>query len=106
MCTRFYVEPDNEEIREIIAEVQRSQLSDKFIKAGSAILTSGEIRPRCAGNRSGEERTKSRVPDEMGLFHSGKIAAGKCQIRDRRTETHIQGSLGKAQVYYSCVLVL
>lgn len=34
MCTRFYVEPDTEEIREIIAEVQRSQLSGKFIKAG------------------------------------------------------------------------
>ena len=32
MCTRFYVEPDTEEIREIIAEVQRSQLSGKFIK--------------------------------------------------------------------------
>ena len=47
MCTRFYVEPDTEEIREIIAEVQRSQLSGKFIKAGNAILTSGEIRPTC-----------------------------------------------------------
>lgn len=45
MCTRFYVEPDTEEIREIIAEVQRSQLSAKFIRAGSAILTFGEIRP-------------------------------------------------------------
>ena len=45
MCTRFYVEPDNEEIREIIAEVQKSMLSGKFIKAGNAILTSGEIRP-------------------------------------------------------------
>lgn len=45
MCTRFYVEPDTEEIREIIAEVQRSQLSGKFIRAGSAILTFGEIRP-------------------------------------------------------------
>ena len=44
-CTRFHVEPDTEEIREIIAEVQRSQLSGKFIKAGSAILTSGEMRP-------------------------------------------------------------
>lgn len=33
MCTRFYVEPDTEEIREIIAEVQRSQLSGKYIKA-------------------------------------------------------------------------
>lgn len=45
MCTRFYVEPDTEETRDIIAEVQRSQLANKYIKAGNAILTSGEIRP-------------------------------------------------------------
>ena len=51
MCTRFYVEPDTEEIREIIAEVQRSQLSGKFIKAGNAILTSGEIRPTNPSHR-------------------------------------------------------
>ncbi len=58
MCVRFYVEPDDEEIREIIAEVQRAQLARKFIRAGSAIMTSGEIRPTnvvpvLAPNRSG-----------------------------------------------------
>ncbi len=45
MCTRFYVEPDTEEIRDIIAEVQKSQLAKRYIKAGNAILTSGEIQP-------------------------------------------------------------
>lgn len=45
MCTRFYIEPESEELQDIIAEVRRSQLSDRFIKAGNAILTSGEIRP-------------------------------------------------------------
>lgn len=45
MCTRFYIEPDSEEIRELIACVQNSQLAGKFIKAGRPILTSGEIRP-------------------------------------------------------------
>lgn len=45
MCTRFYVEPDTDETKALIAAVQRSQLSDKFIRAGSAIMTSGEIRP-------------------------------------------------------------
>lgn len=45
MCTRFYIEPDTEEIREVIAAAKRSQLSDKFIRAGNAILTSGEMRP-------------------------------------------------------------
>lgn len=45
MCTRFYVEPDTEEIRDVIAEVQKSLLANKFIRAGNAVLTSGEIRP-------------------------------------------------------------
>ena len=45
MCTRFYVEPDTVETRALISAVQKSQLSDKYIKAGSRIMTSGEIRP-------------------------------------------------------------
>jgi putative SOS response-associated peptidase YedK len=45
VCTRFYVEPDTEETRELIAQVKLTQLAGKFISAGSAILTSGEIRP-------------------------------------------------------------
>ena len=74
MCTRFYVEPDNEEIREIIAEVQRSQLSDKFIKAGSAILTSGEIRPThvvpvIAPGRSGR---RAAFPMKWGFSIPGR----------------------------------
>lgn len=61
MCTRFYVEPDTEEIREIIAEVQRSQLSGKFIKAGNAILTSGEIRPTNAKGQIAARIAQKRV---------------------------------------------
>lgn len=45
MCTRFYVEPETDDTMEIIEEMQRSSLTRKFIHAGSAILTSGEIRP-------------------------------------------------------------
>ncbi len=45
MCTRFYVEPDTEDLREITAELKNSTLSDKFNHAGYAVLTSGEIRP-------------------------------------------------------------
>ena len=45
MCTRFYVEADADEIRDIVSDVQSSQLSDKFNHAGYAVLTSGEIRP-------------------------------------------------------------
>ena len=45
MCTRFYVEPDNEETQDIIEEAIQSKLRWAFLRAGSAILTSGEIRP-------------------------------------------------------------
>ena len=45
MCTRFYVEPDTEDNRALIAALRRSRLTDKFIKAGDRILTAGEIRP-------------------------------------------------------------
>ena len=45
MCTRFYIEPESEELAEIIEAVRQSKLSGRFIRAGSAILTRGEIRP-------------------------------------------------------------
>lgn len=84
MCTRFYVEPDTEEIREIIAEVQRSQLSGKYIKAGNAILTSGEIRPTnvvpvIAPNRNGH---RAAFPMKWGFQ-----IPGRSLIVNARTET-------------------
>ncbi|MBQ7057888.1 MAG: SOS response-associated peptidase [Firmicutes bacterium] len=45
MCTRFYVEPDNEETQDIIEETMNSRLRWAFLKAGNAISISGEIRP-------------------------------------------------------------
>lgn len=84
MCTRFYVEPDTEEIHEIIAEVQRSQLSNKFIKDGNAILTSGEIRPTnvvpvIAPSRNG---MKAAFPMKWGFQ-----IPGRSLVVNARTET-------------------
>ncbi len=45
MCTRFYIEPETEELKAVLESVQRSKLIRKFLKAGDAVLTSGEIRP-------------------------------------------------------------
>ena len=74
MCTRFYVEPDIEEIRDIIAEVQKSLLADKFIRAGNAIRSSGEIRPTnvvpvIAPGKSGR---KSSFPMKWGFQVPGR----------------------------------
>lgn len=84
MCTRFYVEPDNEEIRAIIAEVQRSQLSGRFIKAGNAILTSGEIRPTNVVPviASGRNGNKAAFPMKWGFQ-----IPGRSLIVNARTET-------------------
>ncbi|MBR6206939.1 MAG: SOS response-associated peptidase family protein [Oscillospiraceae bacterium] len=45
MCTRFYVEPETEELRWITEALRRSRLTGKFIRAGDAVLTAGEMRP-------------------------------------------------------------
>lgn len=87
MCTRFYVEPDTEEIREVIAEVQKSLLADKFIRAGNAVLTSGEIRPTnvvpvIATGRSGK---RASFPMKWGFQ-----IPGRSLIVNARTETAAQ----------------
>ena len=45
MCTRFYIEPRSEELDEIMEAAMKTGLARKFLIAGSAVLTSGEIRP-------------------------------------------------------------
>ena len=41
MCTRFYIEPDNDETRELIAVALHSKLADAFIRGGSPIQRAG-----------------------------------------------------------------
>ncbi|MBR2594020.1 MAG: SOS response-associated peptidase [Firmicutes bacterium] len=87
MCTRFYVEPDIEETRELIAEIRGSKLADKFVKAGSAILTSGEIRPTNV--------VPVIAPDRNGrksAFHMkwGFQIPGRSLIVNARTESATQ----------------
>ena len=45
MCTQFFIEPEIEEIVEVLDEARSSRLNDRFIKAGSAVLNSGVIKP-------------------------------------------------------------
>ncbi len=93
MCTRFYVEPDTEEFREIIAETMRSPLARKFVHAGHAVLQSGEIRPTnvvpvIAPDRNGRQAV---FPMKWGFQIPGKsllvnarceTAAGKPSFRE------------------------
>lgn len=46
MCTRYFIENDTPELRNILNEVTNSSLADKFITThGRPIITSGEVRP-------------------------------------------------------------
>ena len=83
MCTRFYVEPDTEEFREIIAEAVRSPLARKFVHAGYAVLQSGEMRPSnvlpvIAPDRSGRQAV---FPMKWGFQIPGKplLVNARCE---------------------------
>ena len=59
MCVSFYVDPNDEEMLELILEAQRSHLYDRFLQAGNPFLSRGAARPTnvvaaLAPNRSGE----------------------------------------------------
>ena len=87
MCTRFYVEPDTEEIRDIIAEAQNSLLADKFIRAGNAVLTSGEIRPTNVVPVIASDRRGRRASFPMRW---GFQIPGRSLVVNARTETAAQ----------------
>ena len=87
MCTRFYVEPDTEEIRDVIAEVQKSLLANKFIRAGNAVLTSGEIRPTNVVSVIASDRRGKRASFPMKW---GFQIPDRSLIVNARTETAAQ----------------
>ena len=98
MCTRFYVEPDTEETRVLIAAVQKSQLTGKFIKSGSAVLTSGEIRPTnvvpvIATGRNGKKavfpmRWGFQIPGRSLLVNARSETAGEKPTFKESWEKH------------------
>ena len=45
MCCRYYIEHDDPEIRDILMDVNRSPLAERFQQAGEAVVTEGEIFP-------------------------------------------------------------
>ena len=61
MCCRYYIERDDPEIRHILESANRSPLAAGFLKAGSAVITDGEIHPTAvvptvASGRDGQPR--------------------------------------------------
>ena len=87
MCTRFYVLPTVDEIKEVVEEVQRSMLARRFLEAGSPVMTSGEIRPTnvvsvLASNREGKAsvfpmRWGFHLPGNTLVVNARSESAGK-----------------------------
>jgi len=84
MCTRFYIEPRSEELDEIMKAAMKTGLARKFLIAGSAVLTSGEIRPTnvvpvIAPNKDGK---RTVFPMRWGFR-----IPGRSLVVNARTET-------------------
>ena len=84
MCTRFYVEPETEEIKAVIEEAKKSPLIRKFLHAGNAFRTSGEIRPTDVVPviAPGKNGTKAAFPMRWGFRIPGRPV-----LVNARTET-------------------
>ena len=105
MCTRFYIEPDNEETRELIDIARRSKLADAFMKTGSAIQTQGEIDQCGSGDRNREKRKEVCIPHAVGLSDSESLAAGEHPQRNRRREALLPRGLAAAPLCDSGILL-
>ncbi len=90
MCTRFYIDISDEELRDIISAAEGSALTDRFLRMGSPLHTSGEIRPTdvtaaIATSRSGK---RTVFPMQWGFHLSGRT--GTTMLLNARSETAAQ----------------
>ncbi len=102
MCTRFYIMPETEEFKKIIASLKESPLFHKFIDAGKPVLTTGEIRPTdvvpvIASNREG---MRTVFPMKWGFQLSGRSL-----LVNARSETAAEKSTFKdAWFKHRCII--
>ena len=98
MCTRFHIDPNNPEIREVAEQALRSPLVEQFLQAtGKRILTSGEIRPTnivpvIAPNQKGED---SAFPMKWGFDLFGKSVVVNARVETAATKPAFRQSWEK-----------
>ena len=89
MCTCYFIQPETERLKGINNRISRSSLYDKYIRAGSAVLTAGEIKPGnvapvIAPNRKGE---MSVFPMRWGFGSPGSLLLANARLESiRETE--------------------
>ena len=90
MCTRFYIDISDEELKEIINAVEGNPLADRFVRAGDPLTRSGEVRPTdvvpcIATAKTGK---KSVFPMKWGFnIPSPKGGSGSSLLLNARSET-------------------
>ena len=102
MCTRYYIEAETREIKDIIAQAKESLLYQRFIEIGEPVLTSGEIRPTdvvavIAPNRDGRQTV---FPMRWGFQF-----LGRSPLVNARTETAAEKAAFKeAWAKHRCII--
>ena len=69
MCTRFHLDPEGEELKGILAAVERSAWAGRFAAAGKTVKEAGEVRPTDVVPvvASGRDGKRSAFPMQWGF---------------------------------------
>ncbi len=102
MCTRFYIEPETEELRQYLEEAKQSRLGRQFLRAGSPVLTAGEIRPTCVVPviASGRDRKPGVFPMRWGF----QIPGGSLLVNARSETAARKPTFRDAWKNHRCVI--
>ena len=102
MCTRFYIEPETDELHDILEEAKRSRLGELFMRAGSQVLTSGEIRPTNVVPviATGKNRRSGVFPMRWGF----QIPGGSLIVNARSETAAVKPTFRDAWKDHRCII--
>ena len=102
MCTRFYIEPESDELRDYLEEAKQSRLGLQFMRAGSQVLTSGEIRPTNVVPviASGRNRKTGAFPMRWGF----QIPGGSLVVNARSETAATKPTFRDAWRSHRCIV--
>ena len=87
MCVRYFIEPETEEMTDLLFRMNGSALCDKFAAAGNPVKTAGEIRPTDVVPVIASDQTGAPAVFPMKW---GFGMQGRAPIVNARTETAAQ----------------
>ena len=102
MCTRFYIEPESEELHAVLEEARQSRLAQRFLHAGSPVLTSGEIRPTNVVPviASGRDRRSGVFPMRWGI----QLPGGTLVVNARSETASVKPTFRDSWKGHRCII--